>query len=347
VGDLDTTQTDLSPERFDPERTPGTLVEAEHRARYWCASQWAAGKRVLDAGCGTGYGLAMLLAEGPESVTGVDLSEEAMADAGRLLGEQAELVRADVRDLPFDDDTFDLVVCFEVIEHVERQRDALDELKRVLRPSGVLLISSPNRDVYPPGNPHHVREYRPEELQAELEERFENVKLYRQHPWLASALLPDESLAADEPRQVLAAAVGERLDPGSETYTVAVAGDTPLSTPPGIVVIGDDFEVRWWHEQLDRLGIEAHRSAREAAELEAEIQRLSRAVLDTEQTAARAIELERRLEDLEAECARLTEHSAYCERVIHDMEESVSWRLTAPVRALKALLTRSGSRSAR
>ena len=270
-----------------------------------------------------------------------------MAEAGRRLGDAAELVRADVRDLPFEDDTFDTVVCFEVIEHVERQRDALDELKRVLRPSGVLLISSPNRDVYPPGNPHHVREYRPEELQAELEERFENVKLYRQHPWLASALLADESLEPDELREVLAAAVGERFDPGSETYAVGVASDAPLSTPPGIVVIGDDFEVRWWHEQLDRLGLAEHRSARAAAELEAEVQRLSRAALDTEQTAARVVELERRLEDLERECSRLTEHSGYCERVIHDMEDSVSWRVTAPIRALKALLARSGSGSAR
>jgi SAM-dependent methyltransferase len=346
MGDLDTTQSDLSPERFDPERTPGTLIEAEHRARYWCASQWATGKRVLDAGCGTGYGLAMLLAEGPESLTGMDLSEEAVAEAGRRLGGEADVLRADVRDLPFDDGSFDMVVCFEVIEHIDRQPDALEELKRVLRPGGVFLISSPNRDVYPPGNPHHVREYRPDELQAELEQRFENVQLYRQHPWLASALLTDESLAGDEPREVLAAAVGERLDPGSETYTVAVASDAPLSAPPGIVVIGDDFEVRWWHEQVDRLGREQHRSERAAAELEQEVGRLSRALLDTEQTAGRVVELEGRLEELEAECARLSDHSGHCERVIHEMQDSVSWRLTAPIRALKARLARPGSRNA-
>jgi SAM-dependent methyltransferase len=347
VGDLDTGQTELNPERFDPEHTPGRLVEAEHRARYWCASRWAPGKRVLDAGCGTGYGIAMLLAEGPESVTGVDISDEALADAGRRLGDEAELVRADVRDLPFGDDSFDMVVCFEVIEHVDRQRDALDQLKRVLRPGGVLLISSPNRDVYPPGNEHHVREYRPEELRAELEERFETVRLYSQHPWLASALLGDESLPAGELRELLAAAIGEPHDPGSETYTVAVASDAPLSTLPGVLVLGDDFEVRWWHEQLDALRRAEHRSGRAAAELQAEVHRLSRALLGAEQTAAREIELGRRLEDLEGECARLAQHSGYCERVIQDMQDSVSWRLTAPIRALKGLLGRSGSRSAR
>jgi SAM-dependent methyltransferase len=344
--DLESLQSESSPERFEPDDVSDRLMEAEHRARYWWAAQWVSGKRVLDAGCGTGYGLEMLLAYRPESVTGVDLSDEAVTDAGRRLGDQAELVRADVRDLPLEDDSFDIVVCFEVIEHVERQRDALDELKRVVRPGGVLLISSPNRDVYPPGNPHHVREYRPEELQAELEERYENVKLYRQHPCLASGLLPDEHLAADQPREVLSGAVGERIDPGSETYTVAMASDAPLSAAPGIVVIGEDFEVRWWHEQLDRAGSAAHRSARQASELEAEVQRLSRTVLDTEQTVARAVEMERRLEDLEAECARLSQHSAYCERVIQDMQESVSWRVTTPIRAVKALLTRSKSGSA-
>jgi SAM-dependent methyltransferase len=301
---------------------------------------------VLDAGCGTGYGLAMLLAAGAESATGLDVAQEALDDARGRVGERAELVRGDVRELPFDDASYEVVVCFEVIEHVDRQRAALDELKRVLRPEGVLLISSPNRDVYPPGNPHHVREYRPEELQAELEERFENVRLYRQHPWLASALLLDDSVTADEPRQLLAAAVGEGLEPGSETYTVGVASDAPLSTPPGIVVIGDDFEVRWWHEQVDRLGRDGHRSGRALAELEGEVRRLSRELLDTEQTAARAAALEGRLEELEAECARLSNHSSHCERVIHDMQDSVSWRLTRPIRALKALLGRSGSRNA-
>ncbi len=95
------------------------------------------------------------------------------------------------------------------------------------------------------------------------------------------------------------------------------------------------------------LAREEHRMARRVAELEREVQRLSRDVLETEQVEARALELERRLEDLEEECARLMEHSGYCERVIHDMQDSVSWRLTKPIRALKSALSRSGSSTAR
>ncbi len=95
------------------------------------------------------------------------------------------------------------------------------------------------------------------------------------------------------------------------------------------------------------LAREEHRMARRVEELEREVQRLSRDVLETEQVEARALELERRLEDLEEECARLMEHSGYCERVIHDMQDSVSWRLTKPIRALKSALSRSGSSTAR
>jgi ubiquinone/menaquinone biosynthesis C-methylase UbiE len=340
MSDLDSAQTESSPERFDPEDMSGGLMEAEHRARYWWALQWVAGKRVLDAGCGTGYGAAMLADGRPEALVGVDISDEALTDARQRLGDDVELVRADVRELPFDPESFDVVVCFEVIEHIDRQADALAELKRVLRPGGVLLISSPNRDVYTPGNPHHVREYRPEELRSELEARFQHVQLHRQHPWLASALLPDEALGNGHAEQALAASIGERLEPGSETYTIAVASDVEIANPPGVIVIGNDFEVRWWHDQVDQLARARHRSAREAAELRQEVAELGRRLLESEQTAARALELEHSLEELEAEYARVAERLAHCERVIEDMKSSISWRLTAPLRRVKTLLKR-------
>ena len=337
---LDSVQSESSPERFEPEDMSGGLMEAEHRARYWWGAQWVAGKRVLDAGCGTGYGTAMLADGRPDSLVGVDISGDALAAARGKLTDDVDLVRADVHELPFDTGSFDVVACFEVIEHVDRQPDTIAELRRVLRPGGVLLISSPNRDVYPPGNPHHVHEYRPEELQSELQARFQNVELHRQHPWVASALLPDEALGNGHPEQALAASIGERLEPGSETYTVAVASDTAIAKPPGIVVIGNDFEVRWWHEQVDRLGHAEHQSARAAASLRQEVVQLSRALLESEQTAARALNLEHSLEELEDEHARVTEKLAYCERVIADMSRSISWKLTAPLRWVKGLLKR-------
>ena len=200
---------------------------------------------MLDAGCGLGYGTAMLAERRPAKLAGVDLSSEALERARQELGETAELVAGDIRELSFEADSFDVVVCFEVIEHMEHQERALAELRRVLAPQGTLLISSPNRDVYTPGNPHHVHEYLPDELRSALKERFEHVTLYRQHPWLATAILREGGVAGLVPVQ--AATPDAAHVEGRETYTLAVASDVANDSGGGLVELGDDFEVRWWH----------------------------------------------------------------------------------------------------
>ena len=98
------------------------------------------------------------------------------------------MVAADIRELPFEDDSFDLVVSWETIEHVEEGERVLAEFRRVLRPEGVLLVSSPNPEVYPEGNEHHVHEYRPQELADLASAHFAEVAIYRQHAWLASVI---------------------------------------------------------------------------------------------------------------------------------------------------------------
>src|SRR2546426_992749 len=179
-------------ERFDPEAFEGELVEAEHLARYHWAASIAHGREVLDAGCGEGYGSRILSeAGGAARCVGVDVDAEAVSRARTAYGDEGriEFEVADVTALPFGEATFDLVTCFETIEHVAEQQRVVAELARVLRPDGVLLISSPNRDVYPPGNPHHVRELTPGELTDLLSSELAEVRLFRQHNWLASAVL--------------------------------------------------------------------------------------------------------------------------------------------------------------
>src|SRR5204862_756713 len=124
-----------SPERYDPELRQGSIIAAEHRVRYRWAATAAEGKAVLDAGCGAGYGSAILADAGARSVTGLDIDPGAVAGAASSYGKVGaiEFVRGDVRELPFEDRSFDLIVCFETIEHVEDPDTALDELRRVLR----------------------------------------------------------------------------------------------------------------------------------------------------------------------------------------------------------------------
>src|SRR5919108_205893 len=167
-------------ERLVPPGGPGQNLAAGHPAPYPRAPARADGRRVLDAGCGTAYGSAILANAGAKEVVGVDVAAEVLAAVAPQMPDRVHLQEADVIHLPFEDGSFDFVVCFEVIEHVEATDAVLDELGRVLRDDGVLAISSPNRDAYLPGNPHHVREFVPDELEAALAKRFAAVRLYRQ-----------------------------------------------------------------------------------------------------------------------------------------------------------------------
>jgi len=129
-------------ERFDPDLMGGSLLEAEHLARYRWAGALAEGKRVLDAGCGTGYGSELLASQGAAEVVGVDVDADAIDTASRADSRRATFAVADLRDLPADLGEFDVVVCFEVLEHIREPEVALDRLAAVLRPGGILVTCS-------------------------------------------------------------------------------------------------------------------------------------------------------------------------------------------------------------
>lgn len=341
-----------TPERFVPGEMRGQLLEAEHLARYHLARGLAVGRRVLDAGCGTGYGTIMLLEAGAEAATGLDRDEAALGAAAEL-GSEATFTQADLAELPFADASFDLVVCFEAIEHVEDPGRVLAELRRVLTGPGVLIISSPNRDHYPPGNPHHRHEFVPEELRAALAGRFAHVALLRQQAWTTSLIQDDAGFAADGLAAVdleLAKVTARR--PGEETYTVALASDVELPEPRGVgVVTAAEDRKRWlelfdeqqqvatdqarvmaWHAEENEERLALHQRLRE---VEAALQRvptLEKAVHDERRDRLSAeTQLTRATDQLGQETIRADR----AERVRREVMASISWRLTAPLRALK------------
>lgn len=112
----------------------GQLIEAEHLARYWWVARLASGRRVLDAGCGTAYGSEILAQAGADEVVGVDLDADVIEEARDSVSDSVSLLVGDAQELPLEDSSFDLVVCFELIEHVEEPGSILDELRRVVRP---------------------------------------------------------------------------------------------------------------------------------------------------------------------------------------------------------------------
>jgi SAM-dependent methyltransferase len=268
-------------ERFDPDLMGGSLLEAEHLARYRWAGALVEGKRVLDAGCGTGYGSELLAREGAGEVVGVDVDADVIDAASRSDSHDATFAVADLRELPADLGEFDVVVCFEVLEHIGEPEVALDSLASVLRPGGLLVVSSPNRDVYPPGNPFHEHEFTPEELAEALSARFAHVRLVRQQDWLAAALFDDDDFTALDALKVpVAKAVpGEA---GKELYSVGLAGSSELPAVPPFVMLTRTADLRWWEEVVQGLRDELAATKQHVSELEAYVEQLSRAQAELE-----------------------------------------------------------------
>ena len=147
-------------ERFIPE-VHGN-IELEHLHRYLLACKTVAGKTALDIASGEGYGSAML-ARTAHKVIGVDISQEAVSHAqAKYIAKNLEFRLGSCSKIPLDDASVDVVVSFETIEHHNEHEAMMKEIKRVLRPGGVLVISSPDKLEYSekPGysNPHHVKE---------------------------------------------------------------------------------------------------------------------------------------------------------------------------------------------
>ncbi|CAH0118491.1 class I SAM-dependent methyltransferase [Paenibacillus sp. CECT 9249] len=177
-------------------------VFREHTLRYDFASRFVQGNTVLDAACGVGYGTKMFEIAGAELAIGVDASAETVSYAAmHYAGERAQFMAADIHALPFPNDSFDIVVSFETIEHIPDGAEWIRESARVLKEGGLLIISTPNRSRHSPGiyfgeKPHHtfhLFEYSVNEFVGELLTRYDIVELYGQtfvhdYEWYATRL---------------------------------------------------------------------------------------------------------------------------------------------------------------
>jgi SAM-dependent methyltransferase len=179
-------------ERIDPGTVPIGVLSV-HRVRYEFAMPDCRDKKVLDVACGAGYG-SDLLAGVARSVTGLDVDVGAVSHARSHYRKPGlSFAVGDAMRMPFSDANFDAVVSFETIEHLPDIEKYLTEVRRVLAPRGVCLVSTPRarRTTHRPRNPHHLIEFSAEDFVALLSAHFGSVEVFgqgraqgRAHRWL-------------------------------------------------------------------------------------------------------------------------------------------------------------------
>src|SRR5665213_1336454 len=239
------------PIEFTGERfIPGVAgeIEFEHVHRYAFACRHVAGKRVLDAACGEGYGSA-LLARTAATVAGVDIDGATLAHAAARYASVPNVAfhQASVATLPFADASVDLIASFETIEHLEAadQPRMLAEFARVLSPRGLLILSAPNRVEYSDkrgyANPFHRHEHDRAELDELLGAHFAARRYYHQRVWLGSTLWREQGADAYAAWEGDSAAVAEvGLPPAMYYVVVAARADADLPADPlGLSLFSD------------------------------------------------------------------------------------------------------------
>lgn len=286
-------------ERFIPSVEGETAYE--HLHRYAFALECAADKVVLDIASGEGYG-SYLLSQCAHIAVGMDISTEAVAHASVKYGHQKNLsfCVASCISIPAADNTFDVVVSYETIEHISDHDEMLDEIERVLKPEGVLLVSSPNKKAYSDDanfqNDFHVRELYLEEFKKLLGDRYSHVHFIGQRLILSSHLWPIDY---------------KEYEPTLVHYTGDISYIEKANTPP--------------FEPLYAIAICTNSGAF-----------VNTAV--TSLFTKNDDSLFRTYQELTKRVAELENHLAEREKVMQELLKSTSWEITAPIRNIGTFL---------
>ena len=350
-------------ERYSPEMRGE--IEIEHVHRYAVALALAHGKWVVDIACGEGYG-SSLLSQVAAQVIGVDIAEDAIAHARATYAHANLQFRVgSCASIPVADGSIDLVVSFETIEHHDQHEAMMQEIRRILRADGVLVISSPEKHEYSdvPGyhNPFHAKELYRGEFEGLLTHWFANVLLYGQRVVAGSCIAPLDRAQPSRFVTFAGSALRVEATPGvrAPRYLLALASNGPLPELPVGLFGGGAFlweldhrsKLRAIEQERDqrlgalsaRLDQEAQRADGLSARLHQEAQRADGLSARLHQEAQRAdasdaarADRDRRIRDLSAVLSRQTRRADETEEEIRRMKATWSWFLTKPLRLIKS-----------
>lgn len=212
-------------ERFIPSDKI-SIMSLEHLHRYMVCANFCEGKKILDVASGAGYGSYMLSQCSGADVTGVDVSAEAVAYAAQTYqNKNLRYINASITDLSMlDDKSFDVVSCFETIEHItaENQISALSEIARLLKDDGILFISTPSIDspLHIKDNKYHLSELSLPDFKQLLLSHFKNCRIYGQSVFCCSCIGDEEDAKVFN--------LGAKQDISDNKYLIAVCSNRDL-----------------------------------------------------------------------------------------------------------------------
>lgn len=236
-------------ERMIPEFHKGRNIYGAHIGRYQAGRSVIKDKIVLDIACGSGYG-TKLMAPHAKEVYGVDIDKQTITYAKKhFSAKNITYLVGNGTEIPLDDDSVDVVVSYETIEHIEDYEGFMKEVKRVLKKNGLFLLSTPNDAEYMEGNHFHIHEFVYDELKSLVGKYFKHHKDYFQTLWLYSSILPSD-LQAREWELPLDTVSTISLKPEQCIYFFLLCSDIPIDAeikPVG--VIGEHYRQRALQEE--------------------------------------------------------------------------------------------------
>jgi len=316
----------------------------EHLHRYLFALRWSRGEDVLDVASGEGYG-AGLLASSARRVWGLELDGAAAVHArARYRDGNLLFVRGDACRLPFASASVGLVVAFEVLEHVKDPESLVREAARVLRPDGLLVVSTPNKAAYSDGrnyrNPYHVREFYRDEFVALLERHFRQVRLAGQRVRAGSLIEAGGGEAAEVHLRVAPGAGGECPEP---LYYLALCSlgeaEMPLPAHSAYLDAADALLAEWAEaearslQEIEKLNGEVRALGSWGSQLENTVRERDRTIEALREEMAREVEArDRTIESLQGEMVlrdrtiegqqqELAERAAWARSLEREIEE--------------------------
>jgi ubiquinone/menaquinone biosynthesis C-methylase UbiE len=345
-------------ERYLP-WTEEPATSYEHWHRYAFASQFTPGKRVLDLASGEGYGTA-LLSRTARFAVGVDIDRDAVRHArNRYGGGNLDFVAGSAALTPFRESSFDMITCFELIEHIQEQDTLLREAKRLLAPEGLLLISTPNKPEYNQteiSNPFHTKELELNEFQALLSKYFKESRLLGQRVYSCSSLWPAQAGSSNHASAFfLECEAGEfslsNSRPRVPLYFVAIASDAEslpeivesvlLDTSNSLLkqhdriqkelettVVSQKEALSWREKQVNQLQLTISSQETALAWRESQVRERNQAFETLQLESARAIdELQRAIESARNDLQFQKKVADELSEQMRILQSSRSWRL--------------------